>query len=82
VTVGKELPQPQFRSAWPDINAKDPALVTALQQGTMIEEVYGTTLPASLTCRAVRDRVAGSVEFAQRVSRGRAARRLLLRLLL
>jgi hypothetical protein len=23
--------------------------VTALQQGTMIEEVYGTTLPASLT---------------------------------
>jgi hypothetical protein len=49
VPVGKELPQPQFRSAWPDINSKDPALVTALQQGTMIEEVYGTTLPASLT---------------------------------
>lgn len=49
VAAGNAMPQPNFKSAWPDISTKDPALLSALQAGTIIEEATATVLPASLT---------------------------------
>jgi hypothetical protein len=49
VPAGKEFPQPNFKSAWPDINTKDGVLQSALQAGSVIEMSFNATVPVSIT---------------------------------
>jgi hypothetical protein len=53
VTAGNELPIPNFTSAWKDINAKDPALLTALQAGQIVEITDNLRFPANMSATNV-----------------------------
>jgi hypothetical protein len=45
--IANGYPNPNATSAYPAINTTDPAVFTALQAGTMLEEVYSLQFPTS-----------------------------------